>query len=244
MSDSDQPSGTARNSLVGRVPFLDALPAEARRRLMRGAVVRRLPRGRALWSYGDSLDEFFFVTQGRVKLVKADADGREAILDLRVQGQLMCSGATMQMTPFCCSALAQAEEVEVVGFPRHDLLAVLQDSPAAARAFLRELAACSVALCDRVGELAGARLEHRLAMLLLRLADQLGQPREDGTVWIPVALSRQDLADLCNTAVESAIRAMSRLARDGIVVTRPRGFLVRDRAALASLASRPPTRDG
>jgi CRP-like cAMP-binding protein len=223
-----------------RIPFLAALPARERQRLQARARVRRVSRGEWLWRLGAPSDEFMFVARGRVKLVTSSADGREAIVDLRGPGELLCAGATCVLAPYCCTAMAHADDLEVVVFPRHDVLALLEDSPSAARAFLQEMAGCTVTLCRRVDELTSGVVERRLTMLLLRLADQIGQPRADGTVWIPIALSRQDLAELCNTAFESAIRAMRRLARNGIVETRPRGFLVRDRAALAATANGEP----
>jgi hypothetical protein len=51
-----------------------------------------------------------------------------------------------------------------------------------------------------------------------------------------LTFSRQDLADLCGTTVETAIRTMSRLSRRGIVQTAPTGFLVRDVQRLGALA--------
>jgi CRP-like cAMP-binding protein len=221
--------------LANRVPFLGALSDDDRRRLLPAARLRRLAPGSAVWNHGATADEFLFVLQGRVKLVNTSADGREAIVDLRAAGQLLCSGAVCVMAPYCCSAVAHSGPIDIVAFPRQALFALVETSPAAARAFVREVAQCAMTLCHRVEELTSGVVERRLAMLLLRLADHLGESREDGLVWIPVALSRQDLADLCNTSVETASRTMSRLARDGVVDTRTGGFAVLDRAALAAL---------
>lgn len=223
--------------LVARVPFLKALSADDCRRVLSRAILRRIPRGAAAWRHGAPSAEFLFVVRGRIKLVNATTEGRDAIVDLRTSGQLICSGASCLAAPYCCSAVAQADGVEVVAIPRQDLLSLLEASPASARAFLGELAACTITLCHRVEELTSGFVERRLATLLLRLADRLGEVRDDGTIWIPVALSRQDLADLSNAALESAIRTMSRFARNGIVETRPGGFLVRERAALEALTT-------
>lgn len=239
MPDSNHSDRGLAGALAGRVPFVDALSAEDRSRLLARATIRRLPHGQPIWHDGSQSTEFLFVVSGRVKLVHATAEGREAILDLRGAGQLLCAGVACAAGPYCCSALAH-QDVEVVAFPRRDLLALLEASPAAAHAFLQDVASCTVTLCQRVEELTAGAVERRLALLLLRLTDQLGQPVEDGALWIPLALSRRDLAELCNTAVESAIRTMSRLAKDDVIETRRDGFLVRDRAALAAAASGDP----
>ncbi len=49
-------------------------------------------------------------------------------------------------------------------------------------------------------------------------------------------LSRQDLADLLGTTVETSIRIMSRWGKDGVVQTRKEGFLVTDLEALENLS--------
>ena len=51
-------------------------------------------------------------------------------------------------------------------------------------------------------------------------------------MFIPLVLSRQELADLFGTTVETAIRFMSRWGKSGIVSTEKEGFLVTDVEAL------------
>lgn len=64
----------------------------------------------------------------------------------------------------------------------------------------------------------------------------MGRPGQDGT-FIPMALSRQDLADLTGTTIETCIRVMSRWGKEGTVRTEKDGFVVLDRAALGKIAS-------
>ena len=70
--------------------------------------------------------------------------------------------------------------------------------------------------------------------LFLKLADRMGRAR-DGAVFIPIALSRQELADLTGTTIETCIRLMSRWGKEGVVETDKEGFLLLDRAALEAL---------
>jgi CRP/FNR family transcriptional regulator len=77
-------------------------------------------------------------------------------------------------------------------------------------------------------------VETRFAHLFLKLADRMGRPREGG-VFIPMVLSRQELADLTGTTIETCIRLMSRWGKDGMVLTEKDGFVVADHAALEEL---------
>ena len=60
--------------------------------------------------------------------------------------------------------------------------------------------------------------------------------RKDGTQ-VPIALSRQELADLTGTTIETAIRIMSRWGKQRIVLTEKDGFVVLDPKALEALAA-------
>jgi CRP-like cAMP-binding protein len=63
----------------------------------------------------------------------------------------------------------------------------------------------------------------------------MGQSRPDGT-FIPLVLSRQELADMIGTTIETAIRIMSRWGKDNVVRTEKDGFVVVDRGALEATA--------
>ena len=221
---------------VARVPFLRALDAPDRERLRPYVEFRRLPRGGRVWSQGDETSAFGFVVHGRVKLFKTSEAGKEAIVDLCGPGALLCASAVSCFAPYCCSAGAMEDDVEVALVARRDVLELLERSPAAGRAFLREVTVRGMSLCQRVEELTTGQVERRIATLLLRLADQVGIAREGEATWIPIALSRQDLADLCGTTIETAIRVMTRFRREGVVRSAARGLVVTDRAALTRAA--------
>ena len=63
----------------------------------------------------------------------------------------------------------------------------------------------------------------------------MGQHRDEGT-FIPLALSRQELADMIGTTIETSIRIMSRWSKENLVRTEKDGFLVLDRSALEAVA--------
>ncbi len=91
-----------------------------------------------------------------------------------------------------------------------------------------------MALNRRLADMTGS-VEYRAARLFSTLAERVGQARADG-VFVPIHLSRQEIADLAGTTIETAIRVMSRWQKDGLVETVKDGFLIRQIAALRALA--------
>ena len=93
-----------------------------------------------------------------------------------------------------------------------------------------------VELTNRLTELSGGRVEARIARLFLKLGENMGRAGRDGMV-IPMPLSRQELADLTGTTIETCIRIMSRWGKEEIVRTEKDGFVILDRATLEELAA-------
>jgi CRP/FNR family transcriptional regulator len=218
-----------------RIPFLRALPPEELERLRPYAHCRRVSRGDRIWNEGDPTGEFTFLADGRVKLVKSSEAARDVIVDVCGPGELLCSSAVCSFAPYCCSSTSLEDGVAVLVIPRRDVLELIERSSTASRAFLREVTARGMGLSQRIAQLSSGQVERRIASLFGRLADQIGSPREGGGTWIAVSLSRQDLADLCGTTLETAIRVMSRLAREGVLKTVGRGFVLVDRERLDAI---------
>jgi CRP/FNR family transcriptional regulator len=89
-----------------------------------------------------------------------------------------------------------------------------------------------MALNRRMADMTGA-VERRIARLFSTLAERMGQKTADG-VFVPIALSRQEIADLVGTTVETAIRILSRWQKEGIVDTEKKGFRIRNPEALGA----------
>ena len=90
---------------------------------------------------------------------------------------------------------------------------------------------------DSVTSLAVDPAEARLAAALLRLAKREGKRDEKtGAVALPLRLSRQSLADMTGTTVETAIRTVSRWLKDGLLVDEGGQLVLTDLDAFSDLA--------
>jgi CRP/FNR family transcriptional regulator len=228
-------------NVIATIPILNGLDPASRARLAEHAERRVLGERELLFREGDPARSFCFVARGRLKLVKTLDHGRDQILEICGPGQMLCTAAVCTETSFCCSSVSMEHNTEVVLIPRDEVLSSFEASQPMGAALLTEIASRGKALCQRIGELGAGQVEQRLAKLLLKLADREGVP-SNGSIRIPIALTRQDLADLCGTTVETAIRIMSRWRRGDIVQTAERGLVIRDPAALKEICRHPARR--
>jgi CRP/FNR family transcriptional regulator, nitrogen oxide reductase regulator len=222
------------DEILQRSPVLRRLAPEDRQRVGQVALVRSFDKGQTLFSEGDDPDCLFIVADGRVKVFKTTARGTDVILAIFGPGDPVGAVAIYEATPYPASAMA-IEPTTCLLVPRQAFFSLLETYPTMVRALLSGLSQRLVELTNRLMELSGGHIEPRFARFFLKLAGDIGKRRPDGT-FIPMALSRQELADMTGTTIETAIRIMSRWGKQDIVRTEKDGFLVIDRSALASIA--------
>ena len=199
------------------------------------AHVRDYSRGEQIFAEGSPSDHFYVIASGRVKVFKVTPAGKDVILEIFGGGDPLGAVAVYEGWAFPASAVA-LEDTRCITIERDAFFVLLERHPTLVRGLLLGLTHRLVELTNRLTELTGGRVEPRFARLFLKLADDVGKPARGG-VLIPLVLSRQELADMSGTTIETAIRIMSRWGKQRLVITEPDGFLVVDRPALQVLAA-------
>jgi CRP-like cAMP-binding protein len=222
-------------SVLGSNPLYRRLSPDDRQRLAEVSLVRAYEKGATIFSEGDPSEFLYTIDSGRVKVTKLLADGKEVILEILGAGDPLGAVAVYETRPYPASAVA-LEDCSLILVRRGAFFALLESSPSLVRGLLNGLSFRLIELTRRIAEVAGSRVETRLARVFLMLADRLGRPGERG-MFIPLALSRQDLADLAGTTLETSIRIMSRWGKEGVVLSEKEGFLIPERKALERLGA-------
>lgn len=223
MPSSETATVEALTSLLRRVPLFDEMPIEALALLVPHCRRDRFARPANLFLQGDPADRVWIVRQGEVKIVRHDEGSREVILEVISQGQAF-GGAVIFLPEHPATARPLTETVETISFPSEIYAEAMLNSPATALRIIRMLG-LRLHSTLRMGQLAGERVERRLAYILLKMGRICGRPDPEGTL-LTIPLSRQDLADMSGTTIETTIRIMSRFRKDGLVRTRRGGYLV------------------
>ena len=214
------------------VPILAGLRAEERAALSPLCELRAYDRGETLFEEGDPAEQIHFLFLGRVKIVKAGRD-RDIILEILGPGEPVGAVAVFERRPFPATAVA-LEPSGVISIPEKDFFTLIEKRPEITRRLLAGLTLRLMALNKKLADMTGS-VEYRMARLFETLAERLGQKSDAGT-FVPVVLSRQEIADLVGTTIESAIRVMSRWQKDGLMETEKKGFRIKDPEALRAIA--------
>lgn len=227
--------GSAQAMTLASAPALQGVSAATREALGRIARPRYFVDGDEVLRQGEPATSFFVLVSGRAKMSRRLDSGRNVILSLFGPGDLFGAAAALggEAADADIVALGRAACLEV---GREELFALFAGRPdliaEVLPALTRRLAECR----NCIVELTCYRVETRLARIFLGLAENEGMPGERGGLIVRLDLSRQEVADLAGTSLETAIRVMSRWGKDGLVETRDDDFLVRDPGALRRLA--------
>jgi CRP/FNR family transcriptional regulator, dissimilatory nitrate respiration regulator len=217
-------------AVLAATPVFKKLSPPDRRTVAQAAVLKHFEKGQTIFEEGSPSDAFYTIASGRVKLFRLLPTGKDVILHVFGKGDPVGAVAAYTDRPFPASAVA-LEDVVCVAIPRAAFFRLLESHPSLVRGLLLGLTVRLMELTNRVAELSGSRIVPRFARLFLKLGTEMGRQERGGT-FIPLALSRQELADMTGTTIETAIRIMSKWGKEEVVRTEKDGFVVLDRRVL------------
>jgi CRP/FNR family transcriptional regulator, nitrogen oxide reductase regulator len=210
--------------LLSHATIFRTLSLENRRRLAAVTVACSFRRGDYIFREEDESSYLYSVLNGRVKIVKLTPAGQEAILEVFGPGDPLGAVAVYEGRPYPASAVV-LEDATCLRIDRGAFFSLLEKHPSLVRSVLSGLNLRLVELTKRITELTGGRVENRIARLFVRLSREFGRSERGGT-FIRMALTRQELADMTGTTVETCIRVMSRWTKEGVIRTEDDGFVV------------------
>ena len=171
---------------------------------------------------GDPADRLWVVQAGQVKIVKHTSDGQENLLEVIMPGE-MFGGAALLLSVHPASAVAMTP-ILALSIEREPYLQLIRQYPDVALRIIYLLGE-RLQAAMKMRALATEHVDVRLANILLKLCDKVGERTAEG-LRINLSLSRQDLADMTGTTIETAIRIMSRFRKESLVLTEPGGYVV------------------
>ena len=215
-------------------PLLAALPAKELAAL---ATLARDENYRArdyIFMEGDPALWFCLVKSGRVRIFRQSRGGKEVVLELLGPGEPFGGVAVIEKRPYPASAQATEPSV-ITKLPQDAVVALAERNPSIIKEMALMMGRRLRAAHDSVKSLAADPVEARLAATLLRLAEREGTRGPQGLT-LPFHLTRQGLADMTGTTVETTIRIVSRWLKDRLVREEANRLVLADVAALRELA--------
>jgi CRP-like cAMP-binding protein len=198
------------------------------------SVFRKLEKGEVVFREGDDAAAFYVVASGQVKVFKESVDGRELIIKIMREGDLVGEAAALAGVPYPATAQA-LDAAAAVEIPRREFAALLESEPDLA---LNIIAALSVRLNQISAVLEKLTLKDvpaRLASYLLERAHAGADRRES----VELDVTKTSLAAELGTVPETLSRALRRFAEAGLVASEGRRIIILDKTSLELVAGGP-----
>lgn len=223
-----------RRELLDIVPLFAGLSLSDWTEIEQYIYEQDFARNEHVFRQGAPADTLFIVKSGRVKVTRHSAGGKDVLLRVCSEGQMLGNVGVFDGDGY----LASAQAVEVTSafcLSRSHCLAWVDRCPPLAYAVIADLSRRLRGATDLICSLAVDRAEQRIARALLSLAANSGLCTNDG-VMIEMPLTRQDVANMTGTTVETAIRTMSRFRQQGLIQSQRRRVVLADLEQLQSIA--------
>ena len=165
----------------------------------------------------------FCLNSGKVKIFARGEEGKEQIIHLAADGEIVGFRAMFSGEPYKVSATT-LEECNICFIGKSDFLDLVDTNPTLRNGIMKEL---STELADRatfITNMAQKSVRERLAFSLILLEDIYKDEM--------INLTREDLANFVGTATETLIRLLKDFKEENLIQTHARKIEVLDRDGL------------
>lgn len=219
--------------VLEQLPFFNHLPNSSIRKINERFVERGYAEGELIYLEGSPAKRLYVIADGNVKLMRHTLSGKDVMLAILKQGEFFGSLSHKQDDIYfeTAQALTQVCTLSIEG---PDFRQILNDHPQVTLKVMDIMVRRLQEAQEMVHLLSVASVEQRLADVLLKLADKLGEPTDIGLL-IQLPLGRADLAELTGTTTETVSRTMSQFQKENLIQTGRRWVAITDRPGLSKL---------
>ena len=200
------------NSCVARVPIFADLSPEEQDEVAAFARPLHVSRGETVYMAGSDLHRLLVVHRGRIAMRHLTADGREQVVRVLEEGDVVGEAAFVTGEQPDHEAVATADS-ELCTLDHADLVELVRRHPRIAVRMLQSVTERLVRAERMLAAFATTEVETRLAAWLLE------QPSVDdaGSRTLVLPLAKKDIASFLGTTPETLSRRLADLAREGVI---------------------------
>lgn len=201
-------------------------------------ISNKYKKGQTLFFQGNPPFGIFCVNQGKVKIAHVGPDGKESILRIASNGDILGHRSLFSEEHY--SATATAIEDSVVCFiDKKYILKAIEESPTIAVNVISGLSRDMGLAEARISSMSNKNVRERLAELLITLKGSFGKKIKTGEEVLDIKLSREEMASMIGVANETLIRFLSEFKDEGLIDQTGKTIIIKDYKTLVETANLP-----
>jgi CRP/FNR family cyclic AMP-dependent transcriptional regulator len=203
-------------STLCEIPLCAGLTEAQQRWLAERMHSRTLPAGIDLITAGAVGEVVYILLRGSVKVYTQQLDGSQVIVNILGPGETVGEMSLVERETRSASVVT-LEETTVLWMNQVQFDEALQTMPALARNVMQILSRRVRSSTQQIRTLASLDVNGRLAQQLLTFADRYGRKQADGSIYIPLRLPQNELAELVGASRKRVNQVMVLFKRAGWV---------------------------
>jgi CRP/FNR family cyclic AMP-dependent transcriptional regulator len=176
---------------------------------------------------GDSLENVYFIFDGKIKIYKSDINGREQIVSILKKGEMFPHVGFFRKGDYPANAEV-LEPSTLIAVPISQFEGVLIENPELSIKVFRVLGEKIIDLQNRLEEQILNNTYEQIIKLLIRLAQKHGKDLENGTYMLKAEFTNRDLANMIGTTRETISRTLTKMKKDQLIKEDEHGNMVFD----------------
>ncbi|HQW11658.1 MAG TPA: Crp/Fnr family transcriptional regulator [Saprospiraceae bacterium] len=176
----------------------------------------------------------FCINYGKAKLIKMGSDGKDQIIRLAKEGDIIGYRSLLSSDRYNASAIA-LEDCAMCFLPKEMFLQIMMKDSNLVMEMFKLLSEDLKNSDNQMTHIAQNPVRERVAEAILFVKETYGYEADGRT--ISAVISREDLANIVGTATESAIRMLSDLNKEGVIKLVGKKIRINDLAKLKRIAN-------
>ena len=209
--------------------LFDGLSPSQVSRLDSIATIKKYKKDALIFSEGEEASGFYIVIDGKVKIYKLSAQGKEYILHIASSGDTIAEVTLFSGSDY--PAYAQPiSACSLLFFPKHAFLEITREYPEVGMRILKAVAGRQRKFADTIEDLSLRGVECRLAKYLFNLAKEKGKNNFE------LGMQKSELAMKLGTVPETLSRNLLKLKTKKLISLKDRSVCILNPSGLGRIA--------
>jgi len=193
--------------------LLDGCPDDSLQRLQAAGTVRTYPKGQTFFQKGDDGDYFAIILQGRLKMCTFSAAGKETVLNILQEGDMVGEIAALDGGLRTADAIP-IDDATLLQISRGSVLSLMEEDSDFAISLTMALCSKLRAASDAV-EANSLDMSRRVAAALLRLARQNETETDAGELKYEINIDQTTLSQYAGLTRSNVNRVLKKFEQSG-----------------------------
>jgi len=216
---------------IKNLSIFESLPQHQLHQRLKIFVEENYDKDEYIFYEGEQCRYLYIVYRGRVKIIKHSSSGKDTIIDIIPAGEIFGAVPLLSGTSFPASAVA-SEPSSILKLSKSHFLDLEKKFSGFSVSIAKTMGRRLISAHEIMQTMAVEKIEIRIARVLLKLFKEQADNGKS-----PISITRQELADMVGTTVETSIRTLSKFKKDGIIASRRGKIWIKNISALEKMVN-------